>query len=131
QAAKSKKLREEIASLQTVLDTSTPALAAAQSQWEQGIKTAEGKWTVLEPSHFVSQGGATLKLLPDGSVLAGGKNPDADSYEVSTSTKLMGITALRLEVMSDPSLPAGGPGRDPNGNFFLSDLIVEAAPADK
>ena len=67
----------------------------------------------------------------DGSILAGGKNPAADSYEISASTNLTGITGVRLEVMSDPSLPAGGPGRDPDGNFFLSDFEVQAAPAEK
>ncbi len=131
QAAKSKGLRAEAAQLQTVLDTPTPALAAAQAQWEQDIKAAEAKWTLLQPSHYVSQGGATLKLLPDGSILTGGKNPDADSYEISASTELAGITGMRLEVMSDPSLPAGGPGRDSSGNFFLSDFEVQAAPVQK
>ena len=131
QAAKSKELRGEIAKLQTVLDTPTPALAAAQLQWEQDIKTAEAKWTILQPSHYVSKGGATLKLLPDGSILAGGKNPAADAYELTTNTDLTGITGVRLEVLSDPSLPAGGPGRDAEGNFFLSDFDVQAAPVDK
>ncbi len=131
QAAESEKLRAEIAGLQAVLDAPTPALAAAQSQWESDIKTAETKWTVLEPSHYVSAGGATLKLLPDGSILAGGKNPAADAYELSASTDLTGITGVRLEVISDPSLPGGGPGRDAEGNFFLSDFDVQAAPADK
>jgi mono/diheme cytochrome c family protein len=131
QTAKSKELRGEIAKLQTVLDTPTPALAAAQAQWEQDIKAAEAKWTVLQPSHYVSQGGATLQVLPDGSLLAGGKNPDADSYEISASTDQVGITGVRLEVMRDPSLPAGGPGRDHDGNFFLSDFEVQAAPAEK
>ncbi len=130
QAAKSKELRAEVSSLQTVLDTPTPELATAQAQWEKDIKAAESKWIILQPDHYESQGGATLKLLPDGSILAGGKNPDADSYQVSARTKLTGITGVRLEVISDPSLPAGGPGRDPNGNFFLSDFEVEAAPAD-
>ncbi len=130
QAEKSKELRAEIAELQTVLDTSTPALEAAQTQWENDIKAAEAKWTVLEPSHFASKGGATLKLLPDGSILAGGKNPDADTYEFTAHTDLAGITGLRLEVISDPSLPAGGPGRDPEGNFFLSNFEVLAAPAE-
>jgi hypothetical protein len=124
-------VRAEIAELQTVLDTPTPELTTAQAQWEQDIKTAEAKWTVLQPDHYVSLGGATFKLLPDGSLLAGGKNPDADSYEISARTELTGITGVRLEVISDPSLPAGGPGRDPNGNFFLSDFEVQAAPAEK
>ncbi|MGA3323622.1 MAG: PSD1 and planctomycete cytochrome C domain-containing protein [Terriglobia bacterium] len=131
QAAKSKELRAEIAKLQNVLDTPTPELAAAQAQWEQDIKAAEAKWTVLQPSHYLSQGGATLKLLADGSLLAGGKNPDADAYEISASTELIGITGVRLEVMSDPSLPTGGPGRDHDGNFFLSDFEMQAASTEK
>jgi hypothetical protein len=131
QAAKSKELRAEIGKLQSVLDTPTPALAEAQAKWEQDIKTAEAKWTVLQPSHYVSTGGATFKLLPDGSLLAGGTNPDADTYELNANTNLTGITGVRLEVISDPSLPAGGPGRDAEGNFFLSDFEVQAAPADK
>ena len=131
QAAKSKSLRAEIDHVQAVLDTPTSALAAAQAQWEQDIKTAELNWTVLQPSHYVSQGGATLKLIPDGSLLAGGKNPDADAYEITASTALTGITGVRLEVMSDPSLPAGGPGRDAEGNFFLSGFEVLATSPDK
>jgi hypothetical protein len=130
QAAKSKELRAEMAKLQSVLDTPTPQLAAAQTRWEQDVKAAEAHWTVLRPSHYISQGGATLTLLPDESLLAGGKNPDADAYEVTARTDLTGITGVRLEVMSDPSLPGGGPGRDPDGNFFLSDFEMEAAPTD-
>ena len=30
-----------------------------------------------------------------------------------------------------PACPPGGPGRDSDGNFFLSDFEVQAAPADK
>ena len=131
QAAKKEELNAEMAKWQTVQDTETPALAAGQAKWEQDIKAAEAQWTVLEPSRYVSLGGATLTLLRDGSLLAGGKNPAADSYEISASTQLTGITGVRLEVMRDPSLPAGGPGRDPEGNFFLSDFEMLAAPAEK
>ncbi len=129
QAAKRKKLQAEIAEVDSVLDTPTPALAAAQSDWEKSLKDAESKWIILQPSHMVSVGGATLKLQADGSVLAGGKNPDADAYDLVATTDVTGITGVRLEVLSDPSLPHGGPGRDPDGNFFLSEVEVEATPA--
>jgi hypothetical protein len=33
-------------------------------------------------------------------------------------------------VLPDASLPKGGPGRDADGNFFLSDFDVEVAPVD-
>src|SRR5579863_792383 len=78
-----------------------------------------------------SAGGASLKLLDDGSVLAGGKNPNADTYVLQARTDRTGITGVRIEALSDPSLPEGGPGRDPEGNFFLSDFEVEASPADE
>jgi hypothetical protein len=40
---------------------------------------------------------------------------------------LTNITAFRLEVLSDESLPHKGPGRQDNGNLHLSEFRVEAA----
>ncbi len=130
QDKQAKEIRAKIAGLQSVLDTTTPELASAQAMWEEEMKAAEGHWTPLVPSHVTSEGGATLNVLPDDSVLASGKNPDADTYTIQTSTDRTAITAVRLEVLSDPSLPNGGPGRDPDGNFFLSDFELEARPGN-
>jgi formylglycine-generating enzyme required for sulfatase activity len=85
----------------------------------------DSHWTVLKPAEMKSQGGATLTLLDDGSILAGGTNPDRDVYSLVAKTDLKRIYAIRLEAMPDPSLPKGGPGRFPgNGNFHLSKLHV-------
>ncbi len=131
QEAKSKELKAEIAKLQAVLDTPSPELEAAQTKWEEEMKRAEANWTMLRPARFKSVGGASLTLLKDQSILAGGKNPEADTYELEAKTDLTGITGVRLEVLNDPSLPQGGPGRDPEGNFLLTSFEVEAAPAAK
>lgn len=73
--------------------------------------------------------GETLTRLPDGSVLAGGLNPVVDTYTVEAMTGLVGITALRLEALPDPSLPHHGPGRDlSSGNFHLDEVRLSAAP---
>jgi len=130
QEKKAKEIRGEISKLQSVLDTETPDLESEQAKWEEEMRAAEGQWTVLVPSQVASQGGATLTLLPDHSVLASGKNPDADTYAFDASTDRTTITGLRLEVLGDPSLPNGGPGRDPDGNFFLSDFDLETRPAN-
>ena len=130
QALKSKTLRTDIAQLQTVLDTDTPALEAAQKKWEQEQKDIEKQWTVLHPEKYTSAGGASMQLLPDGSILAGGKNPDADTYTIEAKTNVAAITGFRIEVLPDKSLPHGGPGRDADGNFFLSDFDLVIAPAD-
>src|SRR5262249_18482357 len=72
--------------------------------------------------------GATLTRLPDGSVLAGGLNSLVDTYTVEALTGLVGITALRLEALPDPTLPHRGPGRDPiSGNFHLDEVRLSAA----
>src|SRR5579884_12549 len=82
------------------------------------------KWTILKPTQIKSQGGATLTLLDDSSILAGGKNPDRDVYSLVAKSDLKQINAVRLEALPDPSLPNGGPGRHPNGNFNLGELRV-------
>jgi WD40 repeat protein/serine/threonine protein kinase/tetratricopeptide (TPR) repeat protein len=87
-----------------------------------------GRWTILQPDVMTSAAGATLTRLPDGSVLAGGLNPLADTYTVESVTGLVGITALRLEALPDASLPHRGPGRDPtSGNFHLGELRLGVA----
>ncbi len=131
QEKKSKELKAEVDRLQTVLDTTTPELEAAQVKWEEEMKHAGAEWTTLRPTHYASAGGATLTLKDDLSILAGGKNPEADTYTIEAKTDRTGITGVRLEVLNDPSLPHKGPGRDPEGNFFLSSFEVEAAPADE
>jgi hypothetical protein len=130
QDKQSKELRAEISRLQNVLDTQTPQLDTAQSAWEQEMRKAGDRWHTLAPEHVESTGGATMKALPDGSVLAAGENPNADIYTIRMETKATAITGVRLEVLPDNSLPHGGPGRDPSGNFFLSDFNVEIAPVN-
>ena len=45
---------------------------------------------------------------------------------ITLATDLVGITGLRLEVLSDETLPHGGPGRADNGNLHLSEVRVTA-----
>jgi hypothetical protein len=131
QKKRSTELRGEIARLQNVLDTETPELDAAEKTWESQLVTAEKNWQPLKPTSYESAGGATMKLLPDNSILATGKNPQADTYTIDAKVDATKITAVRLEVLPDASLPHGGPGRDSEGNFFLSDFDVEVASVDK
>ncbi len=54
----------------------------------------------------------------------GGPRPEADTYTVTCELPLEQITALRLEVLADDSLPQRGPGRQDNGNLHLSELEI-------
>ena len=54
-----------------------------------------------------------------------------NSVKRLAATSLTGITGVRLEALSDPILPFGGPGRQTtNGNFVLNEfgVCVTAVP---
>jgi mono/diheme cytochrome c family protein len=128
---------ERIAELDAKLEASEAMFAgewpyadAAQPAWEAESRATLGPppdWRVLAPSRALSSGGSTLRVLDDGSVLASGEFPDKDTYELVLTPGPGTITALRLEAMSDESLPAGGPGRASHANYILSRVELEVA----
>jgi hypothetical protein len=82
-------------------------------------------WTILKPIEMKSDGGATLTLQDDGSVLAGGELPAQDVYTLTFRGLPPRIQALRLEVLPHESLPQNGPGRRENGNFVLTTIKAQ------
>jgi hypothetical protein len=115
--------------IQATLTTYEQQLLARQAEWEEKMRHLT--WTVLEPESAVAAKGTVLTKQPDGSLLASGKNPSPETYTITAITPFAGITGIRLEVLSDPSLPSKGPGRAPNGNFVLNEFRVTAhAPGE-
>lgn len=96
---------------------------------EATLDPATARWTTLVPVESKSGGGATITAQADGSLLITGKNPDHETLTFTLATEMTGLTGLRIEALSHPSLRKGGPGRADNGNFCLSDLTVTATPA--
>jgi hypothetical protein len=126
--------RRQLLERQRAIERKDSALLAAMSEPEFGRQQAawekhrsEIAWTVLPPITMASSSNASaLALQADGSVLATGHTPEADVYTI-TAKALAGMTALRLEVLADDSLPQKGPGRAAdNGNFHLTDFRVSA-----
>src|ERR1051326_4544805 len=86
----------------SVLDSlQAPALQSELAAWETSLSHRAINWTALVPVSFVSSNNTTLTKQPDGSLLAGGKRPDTDTYVITAHTDLQGITAIRLEVLCD------------------------------
>jgi serine/threonine protein kinase/WD40 repeat protein len=108
------------------LDPADPAATAAANKLADLLADKAHIWNVLQPGEVRSAAGATLTLLRDGSVLAGGNNAVGEVYSLTAKTTGKGITAFRLEVLPDASLPDGGPGRAPDGTFILTRFTVEA-----
>ncbi len=129
QEEKRKQLKSELAGLEKVLKTPTPQLSEAQVKWEAEMKSEPGRWAVLDPREYSSTGGTTLTRQEDHSLLASGETPEFDSYIIRATIKpsdLKRITSLRIEALTDKSLPRGGPGRDLYGNFILTTVEAKA-----
>ncbi len=95
--------------------------------WEMAQKPS--LWQPVSVRSAATTGGATLEVLEDGSLRAGGENPERVTYDLVLNTNLTGITGVRLEALPDDGLPAKGPGRAENGNFVLHELRVIALGA--
>ncbi len=80
------------------------------------------RWSVVHPEAFLSSDGATLTRQDDNSILATGARPERDTYTITGRVTLPTITAVRLEVLPDDTLPKRGPGRQENGNITLSEF---------
>ena len=69
---------------------------------------------------------AKFEFREDRSLLVSEQTGKA-TYTIQFPTTLKSITGLRLEALADPSLPGGGPGLPPNGNFVITELEVQFA----
>ncbi len=92
------------------------------ADWEAVEQRAAIPWSFIAAQTFVSAGGATLKRLPDQSLLASGTRPERDTYTLTATNPIPRITAIRLDVLADASLPQKGPGRADNGNLHLTEF---------
>ncbi len=101
---------------------------AAYAQWEDSLRASQLQWSVLAPTEFTTANGTVLELKPDQSLLATGDRPLTEVTTVSALLPVGEWTALRLEVLTDDSLPTHGPGRQDNGNLHLCEIRVELSP---
>ena len=130
QEAQRKTIQAEIDRLNAELWAKTPAIARAQTAWERRMRLEPSTaWQVLTPATLAADGGVTLRAAPDGSVVASGPNPGETIYTIEASTSLPRVTAVRRAALPDSSLPKGGPGRDPYGNFQVNGIELEAGGA--
>ncbi|MDZ4860220.1 MAG: PSD1 and planctomycete cytochrome C domain-containing protein [Candidatus Hydrogenedentes bacterium] len=102
------------------------------AEWQAEVTPKARKWTVLDPVEFTSEFHSSFRILEDKSILAHGDNPNTDIYTAKFRTDLKNITAIRIEVLPDASLPNNGPGRgvimSEGGDFLLSEVRGSTAP---
>lgn len=111
--------------LEKVLHTTPDNEACAGSLAELLLKHTAAKWTILQPLELKSVGGATLTQLGDQSILASGKVPHGEQYDLTMSVpEATTLQSIRLEALAHDSLPNRGPGRARQGIFNMSNWEV-------
>jgi hypothetical protein len=97
--------------------------------WEAKVANDQPEWTILMPEvDDISTGGCKYLPQEDGSLLALSYAPTKHRVKLVAKVEKP-VTAFRLELLNDPNLPLGGPGRSIWGTSALTEFEVEAAPA--
>jgi hypothetical protein len=96
--------------------------------WQESQSKQAVAWTLLRPTAVTSDV-PTLTMENGDTVFVSGDMTKRDVYDVTyDAAGLAGITAIRLEALTDDRLPKDGPGRiyyeGPFGDFFLSKVTI-------
>ena len=126
------------------LQTEIDAVAAELTAREAELQEFDAEWETelagaiadapqehpLEVTGFESSGGAGHEVLDDRSILLRGDAPARDTYTIRARPNLSGVTAFKLEALTDPSLPGKGPGRGDaeRPNFVLHAFRLSVRP---
>ena len=110
----------EMAAIEDRLKTQTPDWRRRMEAWIEKVKDGQPEWIVVQPKRDETEAsGARYTPMEDGSYLAQGYAPPTSSPGFILETELQDITAVRFELMTDPNLPRGGPGRSIKGLALL------------
>jgi hypothetical protein len=128
----------------------------AIAAWERANAAATADWQPLEIVAAESRHGSQLTIAAPNIVASAGPRPERDVYSIrarvlapanppaappttndnadkrardSQTPAPSAITAIRLELLADPTLPKGGPGRQDNGNLHLNLIELFSPPA--
>ncbi|CAK9045549.1 Uncharacterized protein SCF082_LOCUS25734 [Durusdinium trenchii] len=122
----------EMQAIEDELRTQYPDWPQRLAEWEANVREDQPQWVVLRADEAgVPTGGQKYELFEDGSILAEGYAPTKHDAKFTIRTDESRVTGFRLELLNDPNLPLGGPGRSIEGTSALTEFEVEAAPADK
>ena len=119
--------RQQLEALKKELATQEPLWVAKQEVWEQQLRGRKEPLPVLWHSvaleSISAKSGATFARQGDGSWLAKGGTQNQDRYDLIWKVPSDGMWSwLRLQALTHPELPHGGPGRAFNSNFVLSEI---------
>jgi mono/diheme cytochrome c family protein len=111
---------------EAVLKQRAPDWRKQMEAWEESVRHDQPAWSVVKVENLGDNGQRYLHHA-DGSLTAWGYAPTKWTAKFSGQTNLKRIGGFRLELLTDPNLPLGGPGRSPLGLFALTEFTVDVA----
>ncbi len=116
-----------IREVETQLISENPDWSKRMAKWElEFLAKPRAAWSVAELQ--MTSTGTKYERQKDGSILSQGFVGAGAAPFMQTSTALQHITAMRLELLTDPTLPFGGPGRSLWGTCAISEVEVTVSP---
>lgn len=136
QVKKKEALQARLNALNAEMKTARADAKKSQRRWESAVLAEVNNrkpYRVLKPQSIETTGSEAFEHQADGSFLARGTVPSTVIYTVKAKSPGGMLTALRLDAMTDPSLPGNGPGRgDPKkNNFILSEIEIYASSEEE
>lgn len=123
-------LTAKLSAANQALDAALKKSPNLVSTWESQLsQSVDAESRSVQITSIKAGGGTTLTQQDDGSVLASGANPDTQNYQIEFTLGETGTQAIRLEALTDASFVGKSTGRAHNGNFVLSEIKIESAPA--
>ena len=119
------RLREKIREAEAGLKETHADWAKRMAEWEAGAAKGLPEWHTVTGLENTGDNGQRYLPQKDGSILAQGYAPTKFSTTLRGPSPTKAITAFRLELLTDPNLPCGGPGRSFMGTCALTEFIVE------
>ena len=118
-------LLSKVRSLEEKAMMDSTNLTEQMTQWEKAAADAEGNWIVLDPAEW-HDFATKYEKQSDKSLLGGGDLQPGDVTRVWVDAPPANITGFRLEVLTHPNLPYGGPGLMHTGSWLLKEFECEA-----
>ena len=114
----------EIERIESDLQHQNPDWEKEMTAWETKVRDNQPDWQILSIGNS-GNNAQRYYHLDDGSLLAQGYAPSKFTATFTNEVHLASMNAIRLELMTDPNLPAKGPGRALDGNFALSEIKLQ------
>ncbi len=101
------------------------------SKTDASLATIDWKWQAAEVRSAISESNFRFIRRPDNAFLASMSFAENDAYQIDivppavAAEGVRRLTAFRIRVLPDPSLPMNGPGLADNGNFLLSEIELK------